>query len=108
MRNMLEYINTGKTNDSATIALDQEVKEARIREEWRTEYMQTIVHDKDVYRDGYDDGKAEGIAEGIAEGKAEGKIEAIIQVYKNCLSRGMTRVEAIAISGIAEEDIPNS
>ena len=66
--------------------------------------MQTIVHDKDVYRDGYDDGKAEG----IAEGKAEGKIEAIIQVYKNCLSRGMARVEAIAISGIAEEDIPSS
>lgn len=62
MRNMLEYINTGKTNDGATIALDNEVKEARIREEWRAEYMQTLVHDKDVYRDGFDEGFDNGFS----------------------------------------------
>ena len=31
------------------------IKKARIREEWRAEYMQTLVHDKDVYRDGFDE-----------------------------------------------------
>lgn len=53
---MLEYINTGTTNDVATESLDDEVKEARLKEEWRAEYMLTLVHDKDVYRDGFDQG----------------------------------------------------
>ena len=51
---MLEYINTGTTNDKATEILDYEVKEARLKEEWREEYMLTVVHDKDVSREGYD------------------------------------------------------
>lgn len=33
----------------------------------------------------------------------EGKAETMLRVYKNCLNRGMTREEAIAISGITEE-----
>ena len=45
-------------------------------------------------------------AEGKAEGKAEGIKEKTLQVYNNCIKRGMSKEEAIAISGIAEEDIP--
>ena len=60
MRNMLSYINTGTTNDEATEVIEHEVKEARLKEEWKTEYMLTLVHDKDVYRDGYDDGYDNG------------------------------------------------
>ncbi|MDO4188180.1 MAG: Rpn family recombination-promoting nuclease/putative transposase [Lachnospiraceae bacterium] len=64
MKNMLEYINTGATNDKATELIDEEVKEARLKEEWRAEYMLTVVHDKDVYRDGFEDGKEQGIEQG--------------------------------------------
>ena len=53
-------------------------------------------------------GMREGYEKGKEEGKAEGIIEATIQVYNNCISRGMTREEAISISEIAEEDIPNN
>ena len=56
---MLEYINTGTTNDKATETLDYEVKEARLKEEWRAEYMLTVVHDIDVYREGYESRQAE-------------------------------------------------
>ena len=59
MRNMLEYINTGTTNDFATKSLDEEVKEARLKEEWRAEYMLTLVHDKDMFREGYNSRQAE-------------------------------------------------
>ena len=59
MKNMLEYINTGTTNDKATETLDYEVKEARLKEEWRAEYMLTVVHDIDVYREGYESRQAE-------------------------------------------------
>ena len=40
MRNMLSYINTGTTNDEATEVIEREVKEARLKEEWKTEYME--------------------------------------------------------------------
>ena len=53
---MLKYINEGTTSDVATESLDKEIREARLKEEWRSEYMLTLVHDKDVYRDGFDDG----------------------------------------------------
>ena len=51
---MLQYIESGTTNDDSTKALDIEVEEARFKEEWKSEYMLTLVHDTDVYRDGYD------------------------------------------------------
>ena len=61
MQNMLRYINNGKVNDSATEAIDKEIREARLKEEWRSEYMLTLVHDNDVYVDGFDDGFDKGV-----------------------------------------------
>ena len=54
MRNMLKYIQTGTASDIATEFLDKEVKEARLKEEWRAEYMLTLVHDIDMRREGYE------------------------------------------------------
>lgn len=56
LKNMLEYINTSVTTDRATEMLDIEVKKARLREEWKAEYMLTLVHDTDVFRDGFEEG----------------------------------------------------
>lgn len=53
-QNMLRYIETGIANDSATQAIDREIIEARLKEEWRAEYMLNLVHDTDVYREGAD------------------------------------------------------
>ena len=47
------------------------------------------------------DAKEEGMKLGISQGISE----KTIQVYKNCIARGMTKEESIAISGISEEDI---
>lgn len=57
---MLQYIETGAVTDDATQQLDSEVTEARLKDEWRTEYMLTIVHDRDVFVDGYDSGLESG------------------------------------------------
>jgi len=59
-QNMLKYINDGIVNDAITLELDEEVKEARLKEEWRAEYMLTLVHDYDVYNEGYDAGVEAG------------------------------------------------
>ena len=37
------------------------------------------------------------------EGREEGRREMMLETYKNCLSRGLSRDDAIAISGISEE-----
>lgn len=65
MKNMLKYIETGAISDVATEFIDNEVKEARLKEEWRTEYMLTVVHDEDVRREGYEEGLEKGILDSI-------------------------------------------
>ncbi len=47
-----------------------------------------------------------GLKQGELQGKLEGKLEKGIQVYKNCLKRGMSKEDALAISELTEEDIP--
>ena len=47
-----------------------------------------------------------GLKQGELQGKLEGKLEKGIQVYKNCLKRGMSKEDALAISELTEKDIP--
>ena len=46
--------------------------------------------------------------EGIKEGHAAGMLEQSIQVYKNCIERGMSKEDALAISGLKEDNIPGN
>ena len=39
----------------------------------------------------------------LTQGKAEGYNEKTLIVYRNCLNRGMSQQDAIAISGITSE-----
>ncbi len=47
-------------------------------------------------------GRKEGRKEGRIEGRIEGREEIMLQVFQNCIDRGMSREDAIAISGITE------
>ena len=47
------------------------------------------------------------LREQFAEGKAEGELKNALDVYKKCISRGMTKEEALDISGLPEDKIPN-
>ena len=48
----------------------------------------------------------QGVEEGMVKGRIEGRREQTILTFKNCIERGMSREDAIAISGIEEKDIP--
>lgn len=52
-RNMLEYISNNTVNDDSTKHIDGVVRNAISREIWKEDYMLTVVHDRDVFRDGY-------------------------------------------------------
>lgn len=51
--------------------MDKEVKNARLNEEWRSEYLKTYVNDMDMRREGYVEGEKRGRAEGEKLGRAE-------------------------------------
>ena len=53
---------------------------------------------KTIYRNGFKNGELKG--------ELKGKLENAIQVYKNCIERGMSKEDALAISELKEEDIP--
>ena len=53
------------------------------------------------------EGFAKGRSEGLAEGLIEDQMEKALQVYNNCIARGMTKEDALAIAEITEEDIKN-
>ena len=72
---MLQYFETGVVADEATSYIEEKVNEARLKDEWRAEYMLSAVHDYDVYGDGYADGKAEGYSAGKSEGYSAGSAD---------------------------------
>ena len=95
LRNMLQYFETGVVNDEATSHIEEKVNEARLKDEWRAEYMLSAVHDFDVYGDGYADGKAEGTSEGYAAGKSDGYSAGSADGYATGKSEGNTEGQEI-------------
>ena len=96
VRNMLSYIETGIAVDEATSVLENEVNTAKIREDWKADYMHTLAHDMDVKREGRESRQSEidkltadnaaltaekaDLAAKLAEAKAENeKLRALIK-----------------------------
>ena len=48
----------------------------------------------------------EGVEEGFSKGAIYGERARAIKTYQNCIDRGMSKEDAIAISEIDEKDIP--
>ena len=70
-RNLFRYIMKEEATDEITTRLKESVEEARMREDWGNEYMQTVMHDTEVWNDGKAEGRVEGRAEGREEMRAE-------------------------------------
>ncbi len=87
-RSMLEYIQTGQTDDEATTIINEAIKEARLKDEWRTEYMLTLVHDNDIYTDGYSQGQADGYNQGQADGYNQGESDGYNQGQTDGYNQG--------------------
>lgn len=65
---LYKNINTGKALDEATEKIDIAVKNAREKEEWRREYMLTVVHDIDMKREGREEGRLMEIISLVKDG----------------------------------------
>ena len=60
LRELYDYIRTGKVGGDLTERIDEAVRRARKNEEWRSEYMKELLHDDDVREEGRLEGREEG------------------------------------------------
>lgn len=69
--------------------------------------MSMILLSQEEITESYGDFREmQGRAEGLTQGRTEGSRSHAIAVFRNCIERGMSREEAIAISEIDEADLP--
>ena len=57
IREFLSYVENETVDDDFTKLLDREVKNARLNEDWGSEYLKTYVNDMDMRREGYVEGE---------------------------------------------------
>ena len=99
IKRFLGYVETEAAEDEFTKLIDKEVKNARLNEEWRSEYLKTYVNDMDMRREGY----IEGEKFGIECGKAEGERERDRTLINQWLQKGKAITEIADDLGKSEE-----
>ena len=99
IKKFLNYVENEHAEDEFTRLLDKEVKNARLNEEWRSEYLKTYVNDMDMRREGY----IEGEKYGIERGKAEGERERDRTLINQWLQKGKVITEIADDLGKSEE-----
>ena len=67
IRNLYEFIGTGRASDELTEKLNSAVAKARRNEIWRAQYMKEWVVIQDARDEGFEDGLETGRAEGYLE-----------------------------------------
>ena len=97
IRKFLSYVENENADDEFTKLLDKEVKNARLNEEWRSEYLKTYVNDMDMRREGYVEGEKLGRAEGEKLGRAVMKKKLLQNLME---TQKITETEARKMLGI--------
>lgn len=98
--------NQGMTTEEAVNkAIDDCIKDGIMVDylsKMKSEVMDVVIteYNEETFVNGI---RSEGLAEGLAKGEAQ----KALQVYKNCIARGMSKEDAIAISEIKEDEIPS-
>lgn len=91
IREFLNYVENETVDDDFTKLLDKEVKNARLNEDWRAEYLKTYVNDMDMRREGY----------------VEGEKDAHRLLINKWLQKGKTVAEIAEDLGKSEEYVEN-
>ena len=83
LRELYDYIRSGKVGGDLNQRIDEAVCIARKNEEWRSEYMKELLHDDDVR----EEGRAEGREAGRAEGREEGENQ-LVKLINSMIAGG--------------------
>lgn len=91
IREFLSYVENETVDDDFTKLLAREVKNARLNEDWGSEYLKTYVNDMDMRREGY----------------VEGEKDAHRLLINKWLQKGKTVAEIAEDLGKSEEYVEN-
>ncbi len=122
VRIFLEYVERDVARGGGFIGrIDRRVREIKENKEWRAEYMNLMMKEREIAQEnfekgvakGREEGKAEGIEEGIDKGKAEGKLEGIEEGIRKLVEslrefgvdEKEIRVKVISKYGLREEEL---
>ena len=104
IKKFLSYVENEHAEDEFTRLLDKEVKNARLNEEWRSEYLKTYVNDMDMKREGYLEGEERGLERGRSEGEKLGRNAREQELLQNLMNTmHLTETEAREKLGIHPE-----
>ncbi len=98
----LEYVESNESNLSEFVRkIEEKIRDIKDNKEWRAEYMNLLMREREIARDSFEKGRLKGINEGIREGRLEGIAEGE--------ERGIKRlVNTCRRLGASEEDIITS
>ena len=72
LRAFLQYLKTHEVTDALTERLSELVAKAKNDDNFRGDYMQYTLHERDIRRSSFAQGIAQGISQGISQGIARG------------------------------------
>ena len=101
----MQYLKTGKTTDSLTEDIDDEVKRIRESSEAFIEYIDTMIHEKEIREKSKEEGRKEGREEGRKEGREEGREEGRLNTLIELVKEGnLSRIVAACKANMTVEE----
>lgn len=105
LKNFLQYMNGKVSDDHFIQKIEGRIKEVKMSEEMRREYMLINSFERDARNDGWKAGIQEGIQQGIQQGIAQGFADGIMQTAKNLLKIGLSVENIAEATGLSREEI---
>ena len=101
----LKYIDNGIPTDEFTKELSRLVKEAKINNKFRNDYLAMNLHDRDIKEQAFNEGLSSGIQRGISQGILEGEHKKALETARNMLLKSIPKNIVADCTGLSLEII---
>ena len=101
----LKYIDNRIPTDEFTKELSRLVKEAKINNKFRNDYLAMNLHDRDIKEQAFNEGLSSGIQRGIIQGILEGEHKKALETARNMLLKSIPKNIVADCTGLSLEII---
>ena len=101
----LKYIDNRIPTDEFTKELSRLVKEAKINNKFRNDYLAMNLHDRDIKEQAFNEGLSSGIQRGISQGILEGEHKKALETARNMLLKSIPKNIVADCTGLSLEII---
>jgi len=105
IRDILEYIETGKPQSEFTEKMQSLVDNAKSNTKWRHKYMTLEMKYRDYLEQGLERGMEKGLKKGLKKGYAKGVHKANLKTANNLKKMGLSYTQISQATGLSVEEI---